>query len=118
MNGTGRVGVLVFTAGCVLFPVFLMMEGREQMPRQPETFAEGELLVGFFERVRETRRDEIHEEMGSTLLKRFETIPVDQVKLRDGLSVHAAIKQYMAYTNEVRYAEPNYELRILPKTEN
>ncbi len=119
MNGTGRVYVLVFMAWCVLFPAFSVREGRGQMPKPPHTFVEGELLVGFFEGVRETRRDEIHQEMGSTVLKRFDTIHVDHVKLRTGLPVNKAIEQYTAHTNEVRYAEPNYEVRVpnVPKTE-
>lgn len=108
MNETKHVYVVLCMAGCIMFPVLSTLEGRGEMPVQRETYAEGELLVGFFERVGGPRRDEIHKEMGSTVRKRFETIPVDHVKLREGLATRAAIKQYLAYTNEVRYAEPNY----------
>jgi hypothetical protein len=49
--------------------------------------------------------------LGSKILKHFERINVDLVKIREGWTVEKAIEAYQADPN-VEYAEPNYTRRI------
>ncbi len=77
------------------------------------SYVKDELLVGFSDDVRDERRDEIHEERGSTVLLRYALIPADHVRLAKDYSVDQAIEDYQAYTNEVDYAEPVYVVHTM-----
>ncbi len=49
--------------------------------------------------------------LGSKILKYFERINVDLVKIKEGWTVEKAIEVYQVEPN-VEYAEPNYYRRI------
>ena len=65
----------------------------------------GELLVKFKQDVPADVRDEVHNGIGSEVIKQFHSIYVDHVKLKPGLSVWKAIGLYQS-DSTVEYAEP------------
>jgi len=67
----------------------------------------GELLVGFPRGVAAETKSALHRDKGSTLLRRFDEIEVDLVRLRPGLSVVAADREYLSEP-AVRFTQPNY----------
>ena len=81
-----------------------------QVTKQPEYVA-GEVLVKFKANVSLMEAKSLHRRLGSKVLKHFEGINVDLVKIREGWTVEEAIQVYQADPN-VEYAEPNYTRRI------
>jgi len=70
-------------------------------------FVEGQLLVGMAEGMSATGRDSVHGRQGARVLKRFEEIGVDLVRLSPGRSVSDARRDY-GREKSVRFVEPNY----------
>ena len=81
-----------------------------QATKRPEYVA-GEVLVKFKANVSLAEAKSLHRRLGSKILKHFERINVDLVKIREGWTVEKAIEVYQADPN-VEYAEPNYIRRI------
>jgi len=80
------------------------------MAKPPESVP-GEVLVKFKASASLTEAKSLHNRLGSKVLKHFEGINVDLVKIREGWTVEKAIEVYQADPN-VEYAEPNYTRRI------
>jgi len=93
----------------VLFPGACHPQG----VRQP-SYAPGEVLVQFGTDVSRTAAQSLHERVGSKVVKHFERINVDLVKIPKGWTVEKAIEVYQADPG-VEYAEPNYLRRIQEK---
>jgi thermitase len=81
-----------------------------QATKRPE-YAAGEVLVKFKANVSLAEAKSLHRRLESKILKHFERINVDLVKIREGWTVEKAIEAYQADPN-VEYAEPNYIRRI------
>jgi len=94
---------------------FVLFQGAcySQVAKQPGYVA-GEILVKFKANVSRTEAKSFHKHFGSKILKHFEGINADLVKIKEGWTVEEAIESYKADPN-VEYAEPNYTRRI--KTE-
>jgi len=94
----------------LLFLVFFQNACYSQVPKSTE-YAAGEVLVKFKANVSLAEAKSLHRRLESKILKHFERINVDLVKIRDGWTVEKAIEAYHADPN-VEYAEPNYTRRI------
>jgi hypothetical protein len=77
-------------------------------------YAAGEILVKFKKDVSRAEAKSLHSRCGSKILKHFERINVDLVKIKDGWTVERAIEVYRDDPS-VEYAEPNYARRIQTK---
>jgi len=97
----------------LLFLVFSQNACYSQAGKQPGYVA-GEVLVKFRANVSLMEAKSLHRRLGSKILKHFEGINVDLVKIREGWTVEKAIEAYQADPN-VEYAEPNYTRRIQTK---
>ncbi len=84
------------------------MSKREKAPR----FKEGEILVRFRDGIPNDKKEKLHKRHGSKKLKAFKSVKVEQVKLKRGLPVEAAIELYQAEP-DVEYAEPNFRVEAL-----
>jgi subtilisin family serine protease len=79
---------------------------------EKDKFKKGELIVKFKPGVLEEEKDKIHLKYESKKLKKFPSINIDYVKLKESSTVEEAIALYL--TNpEVEYAEPNFRFSIL-----
>ncbi|CAG0982317.1 serine protease [Geobacteraceae bacterium] len=76
----------------------------------PPPYREGELIVKYRDHVSEARRMAGHSRHGSKRKKEFRDLHMEQVKIRPGLSVEKAIREFEA-DGDVEYAEPNYVLK-------
>jgi hypothetical protein len=76
-------------------------------------YGEREILVRFQDNVSRIEAESLHQRLGSTLLKHFEAINADLVKIKEGWAVEKAITTYLAEPI-VSYAEPNYTRRAQP----
>jgi hypothetical protein len=74
-------------------------------------YAPGEVLVKFREDVSRSSKASLHERIGARVLKRFDRIYVDLVKIPEGWTVEKAIEVYQA-DPDVECAEPNYIMKI------
>jgi len=83
-----------------------------QIPHKA-AYVEGEILVGFQENVSRIEAESLHQRLGSKLLKHFEAMNVDLIKINEGWTVEEAITTYQAEPI-VSYAEPNYTRRVRP----
>ena len=90
-------------------------------PAQPKMeitdHVEGELLVGFQPGTGAPGRAAIHRRQGSRVLKHFEEIGVDLIRLPVGLAVAEAASRYKLQRG-VAYASPNYYRRPAGVTPN
>jgi len=77
-----------------------------------DKFKKGELIVKFKPGVPEEVKDKIHLKYDSKKLKKFLSINIDYVKLKDLLGVEEAITLYLE-NPEVEFAEPNFLLSIV-----
>ncbi|ABB31432.1 peptidase S8 and S53 subtilisin kexin sedolisin [Geobacter metallireducens RCH3] len=73
-------------------------------------YKEGELIVKYREGVSEEGKAEGHRRHGSERKKEFRDLNMEQVKIRPGLGVENAVKEFEA-DDDVEYAEPNYLLK-------
>lgn len=76
-----------------------------------QRYAEGELLVKFKEGVSDEAAQEILSARGATVIKVIEGVRVYRIRLQKNKDVEEAAKEFSALP-EVRYAEPNYMLKI------
>jgi len=74
----------------------------------------GEVLVKFRANVSLMEAKSLHRRLRSKVLKHFERINVDLVRIKEGWTVEEVIEAYQADPN-VEYAEPNYTRRIQTK---
>ena len=81
---------------------------------QDQSYIPGQVLIKFNEGVSQEEAQAIHDRMGSTILKRFQKLHIDLVKIKIGLTVEEAIRLYQEDPH-VAYAEPNYTRRMQPK---
>src|SRR4030043_1167309 len=70
-------------------------------------YKEGELLVKFKVDVSEKKKEKVHKKFGSEKIKEFKGLSIDQIKIKEGLSVEEAIELYSTEP-DVEYAEPDY----------
>jgi hypothetical protein len=70
-------------------------------------YKEGELLVKFKVDVSEEKKEKVHKKFGSEKIKEFKGLSIDQIKIKEGLSVEEAIELYSTEP-DVEYAEPDY----------
>jgi len=94
----------------LLFLVLSQDSCYSQVAKRPEYVA-GEVLVKFKANVPLIEAKSLHNRLESKVLKHFEEINVDLVRVREGWTVEKAIEVYQADPN-VEYAEPNYTRRI------
>ena len=82
--------------------------------QRPE-YVPGELLVKFKGTVSKQDTLSAHAKIGSQVIKHFDFIGVDHIKLAEKKTVKEAMAEYLALP-EVKYAEPNYYryLQALP----
>lgn len=78
----------------------------------PPPFKEGELIVKYRDHVPEARKAEGHSRRGSVRKREFRELRMEHVKIRPGLSVEKAMREYEA-DGDVEYAEPNYMLEAM-----
>ena len=76
-----------------------------------EIYKEGELLVKFKPTVSVQTARAVHQQVGSSQLKKFRLIDVELVKLPEHLTVEEGIALYKGNPN-VAYAEPNHLCRV------
>jgi len=81
---------------------------------QDQTYIPGQILVKFKVSVSQGEAQVLHNRLGSTILKHFQKMNIDLVKIKSGLTVEEVIKRYQEDPNVV-YAEPNYTRRMQPK---
>lgn len=75
-------------------------------------YKEGELIVKYKDHVSDARMMASHRRHGSMRKKEFREFRMDHVKIRPGLSVEKAIREFEA-DDDVEYAEPNYVLKAV-----
>ena len=97
----------------LLFLVLSQEACCSQVAKQPE-YVPGEVLVKFKASVSLAEAKSLHRRLGSKLLKHFEGINADLVRIKEGWTVEKAIEVYQAEPY-VKYAEPNYTRRIQTK---
>ncbi len=95
----------------VILPFVLFQDACYSQVAKEPCYVAGEVLVKFKENISRTEAKSLHRQLGSKILKYFEGINVDLVKIREGWTVEKAIEVYQADPN-VEYAEPNYIRRI------
>ena len=95
----------------VLLPFVLFQDAYYTQVAKESGFVPGEVVVKFKADVCRTEAKSLHRRLGSRILKHFEGINGDLVKIREGWTVEEAIEAYQADPN-VEYAEPNYTRRI------
>ncbi len=81
---------------------------------QDQSYIPGQILVKFKEGVSQEESKALHNRLGSTILKHFQKLNIDLVKIKRGLTVEEAIKLYQEDPN-VAYAEPNYTRKMQTK---
>jgi thermitase len=81
---------------------------------QEQAYVPGQILVKFNDGVSQDKALEIHNRLGSTMVKHFEKISVYLVQIKPGVTVEEAIDLYQEDPN-VAYAEPNYTRRMQTK---
>ena len=74
-------------------------------------WAPGELLVGFKTHASAMQKSSAHHSIGASIVKKYDSISVHRVKIPKELSLDAARKKYL-YSPGVRFAEPNYIIKI------
>jgi thermitase len=97
----------------LLFLIFFQNACYAQVAKQPK-YVPGEVMVKFKANVSPTEAKSLHTRLGSKLLKHFEGINADLVRIKEGWTVEKAIEVYQAEPY-VKYAEPNYTRRIQTK---
>lgn len=75
---------------------------REQRPMVKP----GELLVRFKEHVKQEQREELHAFLGSTVVRKIDSLNLERLKLDPELTLESAAKMYLA-SDLVRSAEPH-----------
>jgi subtilisin family serine protease len=75
--------------------------------KKPSKYRDRELIVKFRNTASEAGKKNLHQKHGSVRLKEFPSLRLHHVKLKKGLTVAEAIKEYQA-DPDVEYAEPNY----------
>jgi hypothetical protein len=98
----------------LLLSFFLFQGACFSQVSQEQTYIPGQVLVKFNEGVSEEQAQALHDRLGSTILKHFEKLHIDLVKIKSGMTVEKAIKLYQEDPH-VTYAEPNYLRRIKAK---
>jgi len=102
------VRLLVLSLGIVFFistSIYADPGSGKQEPRVK--YKQGELLVRFKSNVADKIKKNTHGRHGSQVLKKFRTLPIEHIKIKDGMSVEDAIAAYQA-DPDIEYAEPNY----------
>ncbi|HDY75707.1 MAG TPA: hypothetical protein ENH49_04210, partial [Candidatus Marinimicrobia bacterium] len=82
-----------------------------------QDYVQGEILVKFKSAASSTNRASLNTSLGSSVLRNLDSIGAQQLKVRPGLSVQDAIKEYQ-YRPEVEYAQPNYIYHLQSTTPN
>jgi subtilisin family serine protease len=82
-----------------------------------QDYVQGEILVKFKVSASSTNRSSLHANLGSSVLRNLNSIGVQQLKVRPGLSVQDAIREY-ENLSEVEYAQPNYIYYLHATTPN
>jgi general secretion pathway protein D len=110
-----KTNLLVFLNPHIIKESTRLTEITEQKQKDFATrnkrFAEGEVLVKFKDDVPEEKAHEIIAREGADVLQYMKTPGVYLLKLKKGQSVEDAVADFSALP-EVRYAEPNYTLKI------
>ncbi|NOY87132.1 MAG: S8 family serine peptidase [Deltaproteobacteria bacterium] len=82
-----------------------------------QDYVQGEILVKFKVAASSTNRASLNTSLGSNILRNLGPIGVQQLKVRPGLSVQDAIKEYQSRP-EVEYVQPNYIYHLQSTTPN
>lgn len=82
-------------------------QSHEKVKRMKGKYKAGELLVKFKPEISDDIKMDIHKRIGAEVLREFQAIRVQHVRLKGGLSVEEAIKLYQSELH-VEYAEPVY----------
>lgn len=82
-----------------------------------QDYVQGEILVKFKVSASSTNRASLKVNLGSSVLRNLNSIGVQQLKVRPGLSVQDAIKEY-ENRPEVEYVQPNYIYYLQSTTPN
>ena len=98
----------------LLLSFFLFQDACFSQVSQEQAYIPGQVLVKFNEGVSEEQAQALHDRLGSTILKRFEKLHIDLVRIKSGLTVEEATELYQE-NPQVAYAEPNYLRRMQPK---
>lgn len=98
----------------LLLSLFLFQDACFSQVSQKQAYIPGQVLVKFNEGVSEEQAQALHDRLGSAILKHFQKLHIDLVKIKSGLTVEEAIRLYQG-DPQVAYAEPNYIRRIKPK---
>ncbi len=112
----GKINVILTSlSSIVVILAFLFVSvpnASGDVVKSEDKYKKGELIVKFKPGVPEEMKDKIHLKYESKKLKKFPSIDIDLVKLKESLTVEEAIALYL--TNpEVEYAEPNFLFSIL-----
>jgi len=83
----------------------------KEFMRVKNQYIEGELLVRFKDEITYEKALSLIAQKGASLIRFMDDINVYHIKLREGQSVESAIEEFSAMP-EVRYAEPNYKIKI------
>ena len=98
---------------CIMCSIFLQGACYSQQT-QDQSYIPGQILVKFKSGVSQAEAQALHGRLGSTVLKRFQKLDINLVKIKSGLTVEEAVKLYRE-DPRVAYAEPNYTRRMHPK---
>jgi general secretion pathway protein D len=84
---------------------------QKQFAVDENQYVEGEILVKFKNDISDDKAMKIISEHGASLIKLMQSIGVYHIRLREGLAVEDAIKEFSSLS-EVEYAEPNFRMSI------
>jgi subtilisin family serine protease len=107
----------------LIFPVLLLLilsntgsAGDQNKPTEDgwgleNEYVQGELLVKFKTGMQEALKQNAHDRIGSKKIKEFPRLNIHHIKLKEGVLVEDALKEYVEDPS-VEYAEPNYVVSI------
>ena len=98
----------------LLLCIVLFQDACYSQQARDQSYIPGQILVKFKQDVSQEEAQALHDRLGSTILKHFQKMNIDLVKIKSGLTVEEVIKLYQEDPN-VAYAEPNYTRRMQPK---
>ena len=111
-----RLGLLLLVTALGLGTWLVPLSGQQPDPWSG-SYVPQEILVKFARGVDTSRRNALMASRGSTIIRRFQEVDVDHVRLAAGRTVEAALAELRG-NPEIEFAQPNHVYRALAQTPN
>ncbi len=94
----------------VLLAILTGFSGGSHHAGKKQRYKEGELLVKFKKGIGGSKASTQHKVLGARVMKRFEGLNIEHIRLPEGMTVDEALALYKN-NPDVEYAEPNYRFK-------